>query len=191
MDRLLSGKATASNGSLTSSPWPPEANVHRMALMKRRAGLKNEFYEWVSNETRQSLEPETQLRGDPRQAQKDHSNQLSAIDELRQLVTRLTLASVFASKGRVRRRNPSRPPTTSSRSALPAGCAQGWPSSNRQLSTDPYAMEHGEVARNWARPRVPPRGKIAFTTSLRSQDPGSPVADRATRSSFQGTVSRR
>ncbi|MFD5932483.1 hypothetical protein [Streptomyces sp. NPDC060333] len=71
-----------------------------MALMKRRASLKNEFYEWVSNETRQSLEPETQLQGDPRQAQKDHSNQLAAIDELRQLVTRLTLAGAVRVQGK-------------------------------------------------------------------------------------------
>ena len=47
MDRLLAGQATASNGSLTIAALAVEADVHRMALMKRHADLKNEFYERV------------------------------------------------------------------------------------------------------------------------------------------------
>ncbi|WP_436740490.1 hypothetical protein [Streptomyces sp. BBFR102] len=44
MDRLLTGQATVSNGSLTVAALAVEAGVHRMALMKRHADLKNEFY---------------------------------------------------------------------------------------------------------------------------------------------------
>lgn len=40
MDRLLAGQATASDGSLTIAALAFEADVHRMALMKRHADLK-------------------------------------------------------------------------------------------------------------------------------------------------------
>ncbi len=54
MDRLLAGQATASNGSLTVVALAAEADVHRMALLKRHVDLKNEFYERVRTETRTS-----------------------------------------------------------------------------------------------------------------------------------------
>lgn len=62
MDRLLAGQATASNGSLTVVALAAEACVHRMALLRRRTNLKNEFYERVSTETRRAPEPERRLR---------------------------------------------------------------------------------------------------------------------------------
>ncbi|MFF8196241.1 hypothetical protein ACF05L_36475 [Streptomyces bobili] len=43
MDRLLAGQHTASNGSLTITALGVEADVHRMALMKRHADLKDEL----------------------------------------------------------------------------------------------------------------------------------------------------
>lgn len=62
MNRLLAGQATASNGSLTIVALAAEADVHRMALLKRHADLKNEFYERVRNETQQIPETEKRLR---------------------------------------------------------------------------------------------------------------------------------
>jgi hypothetical protein len=62
MDRLLAGQATASNGSLTIAALAVEADVHRMALMKRHADLKNEFYERVRTEAQQVPEAERRLR---------------------------------------------------------------------------------------------------------------------------------
>ncbi|MFG2630336.1 hypothetical protein [Streptomyces sp. NPDC048473] len=93
MDRLLSGQATASNGSLTIVALAAEADVHRMAPMKRHADLKNEFYERVRNETRQVPEPEKRLRETVAKLKKTIANPTAEIEELRQQVTRLTLAS--------------------------------------------------------------------------------------------------
>jgi hypothetical protein len=57
MDRLLTGQATVSNGSLTVVALAIEAGVHRMALMKRHSDLRAEFYARVRAETQQI--PET------------------------------------------------------------------------------------------------------------------------------------
>ncbi|MFH8939565.1 hypothetical protein [Streptomyces griseosporeus] len=62
MNRLLAGQATTSNGSLTVVALAAEAGVHRMALLKRHADLKIEFYERVRNETQQMPEVERRLR---------------------------------------------------------------------------------------------------------------------------------
>lgn len=93
MDRLLKGQATASNGSLTVAALAAEAGVHRMALMKRHSDLKHEFYERVRKETRQVPEAEKRLRETVAKLKKTISNQNKELEELRQLVTRLTLAS--------------------------------------------------------------------------------------------------
>ncbi|MFJ8510418.1 hypothetical protein OIU91_05095 [Streptomyces sp. NBC_01456] len=93
MDRLLAGQATASNGSLTVVALAAEADVHRMALMKRHIDLKNEFYERVRKETSQIPESEKRLRETVTQLRKTVKNQNAEIEELRQQVTRLTLAS--------------------------------------------------------------------------------------------------
>ncbi|MFF2644955.1 hypothetical protein ACFVUB_34585 [Streptomyces niveus] len=93
MDRLLAGKRTASNGSLTVVALAAEAGVHRMALMKRHSDLKNTFYERVRGETAQVQESERRLRETVTQLRKTIVNQKAEIEELRQQVTRLTLAS--------------------------------------------------------------------------------------------------
>ncbi|WP_420823937.1 hypothetical protein [Streptomyces roseifaciens] len=93
-----------------------------MAIMKRHADLKNEFYERVRNETRQVPETEKQLRATVAKLKKTISNQKTEIEELRQLVTRLTLASAVLTQGRSMPTEPVpthdnviafRPPTTS------------------------------------------------------------------------------
>ncbi|MFI6690120.1 hypothetical protein [Streptomyces sp. NPDC050485] len=92
MDRLLTGQATASNGSLTVLALAAEAGVHRMALLKRHADLKNEFYERVRVETKQ-IENEKRLRETVTKLRKTLANKEAELQELRQLVTNLTLAS--------------------------------------------------------------------------------------------------
>ncbi|MDH6522190.1 hypothetical protein [Streptomyces sp. SAI-090] len=62
MDRLLAGQPTCSNGSLTAVALAAEAGVHRMALQKRHADLKEEFYARVRAETHQTPEVEARLR---------------------------------------------------------------------------------------------------------------------------------
>ncbi|MFJ7497404.1 hypothetical protein ACIQZB_41085 [Streptomyces sp. NPDC097727] len=92
MDRLLAGQATASNGSLTVVALAAESGVHRMALMKRHADLKNEFYERVRTETKQVPETEKQLRAKVAKLKETVANQRAELEELRRLVTNLTLA---------------------------------------------------------------------------------------------------
>ncbi|MDT0615014.1 hypothetical protein [Streptomyces lancefieldiae] len=62
IDRLLAGQPTSSNGSLTAVALAAEAGVHRMALQKRHADLKEEFYARVRTETHQTPEVEKRLR---------------------------------------------------------------------------------------------------------------------------------
>ncbi|MGC4979038.1 hypothetical protein ACLQ2D_40025 [Streptomyces sp. DT199] len=106
MDRLLSGKATASNGSLTVVALAAEAGVHRMALLRRHTDLKNEFYERVRTETRQVPEPERRLRETVSKLKETVARQNAEIEELRQLVTRLTLASAVLTHERDRHAGP-------------------------------------------------------------------------------------
>ncbi|MCX4993449.1 hypothetical protein [Streptomyces sp. NBC_00568] len=93
MDRLLAGQATSSNGSFTAAALAAEAGVHRMALYKRHADLKNEFEERVRTETRQVPETEKRLRETVTKLKKTIANQNEELEKLRQLVTNLTLAS--------------------------------------------------------------------------------------------------
>ncbi|MFF0095288.1 MULTISPECIES: hypothetical protein [Streptomyces] len=93
MDRLLAGQATVSNGSFTTAALAAEAGIHRMALYKRHADLKNEFEERVRTETKQVPETEKQLRATVAKLKKTIANQRAELEELRQLVTHLTLAS--------------------------------------------------------------------------------------------------
>ncbi|MFJ4966756.1 hypothetical protein ACIP6P_30625 [Streptomyces sp. NPDC088729] len=92
-DRLLAGQATVSNGSLTVVALAAESGVHRMALLKRHADLKNKFYQRVRNETRQVPESEKRLRATVSKLKRTIANQKADIEELRQQVTRLALAS--------------------------------------------------------------------------------------------------
>ncbi|MEU6366444.1 hypothetical protein ABZ876_12000 [Streptomyces sp. NPDC046931] len=61
IDRLLAGKPTRSDGSLTVVALAIEADVHRMALQKRHADLEEAFYARVRAET---PEVEKRLRKD-------------------------------------------------------------------------------------------------------------------------------
>lgn len=98
MDRLLAGQATASNGSFTVVALAAEADVHRMALLKRHADLKNEFYERVRNETRQVPESEKRLRDTVTKLRKTVVDQKEEIEQLRELVTRPLLAAAVLSQ---------------------------------------------------------------------------------------------
>ncbi|MEU3477793.1 hypothetical protein ACI2LO_25620 [Streptomyces sp. NPDC033754] len=93
MDRLLTGQPRTSDGSLTVKALAAESGVHRMALYKRHADLKNEFEERVRTETKQVPETEKQLRATVAKLKKTIANQRAELEELRQLVTNLTLAS--------------------------------------------------------------------------------------------------
>lgn len=100
MDRLLSGSPTSSNGSLTVVALAAEAGVHRMALLKRHADLKNEFYQRVRTEAQQVPAAEQQLRETVARLRRTVANQRAELDELRQLVTNLTLASAVLTQTR-------------------------------------------------------------------------------------------
>ncbi|MEV6849909.1 hypothetical protein [Actinoplanes sp. NPDC051411] len=93
MDRLLTGQATTSNGSLTIVALAAEAGVHRMALIKRHTDLKTEFYARVRAETKQTPETEKRLQEAVRTLRTTVTNQAAELDKLRQLVTNLTLAN--------------------------------------------------------------------------------------------------
>ncbi|MEU0837751.1 hypothetical protein [Streptomyces sp. NPDC005969] len=114
MDRLLYGQAPASNGSLTVVALAAEAGVHRMSLLKRHLDLKNEFYECVRNETQQTPETEKRLRETVTKLKKTVAEQRTEIQELRDLVTRLTLASAVLTQGKAASAGPAS--TTSFRS---------------------------------------------------------------------------
>ncbi|MFE4514437.1 hypothetical protein ACFRMQ_09650 [Kitasatospora sp. NPDC056783] len=64
IDRLMAGQATRSDGSLTVVALAIEADVHRMALQKRHADLKETFYARARAETHQPPEAEKRLRKD-------------------------------------------------------------------------------------------------------------------------------
>ncbi|MFF2191216.1 hypothetical protein [Streptomyces sp. NPDC058155] len=120
MDRLLAGQATVSNGSFTAA-LAAEAGVHRMALYKRHSDLKNEFDERGRTETQQVPETEKQLRTTVAKLKKTIANQRAELEELHQLVTRLTPASAVLTQKREPPTDPDatphnvipfRPPTT-------------------------------------------------------------------------------
>jgi hypothetical protein len=53
-ERLLAGKPVASDGALTIVALAAEAGVHRMALIKRHADLRNEFNQRVRTQNSRS-----------------------------------------------------------------------------------------------------------------------------------------
>ncbi|MFJ8085282.1 hypothetical protein ACIQ6Y_32295 [Streptomyces sp. NPDC096205] len=100
MDRLLTGQAATSNGSLTVVALATEAGVHRMALQKRHADLKHEFHERVRKETRQVPEPEKRLRATVARLKKTLAKKEAELEELRRQVTNLSLASAVLTAGK-------------------------------------------------------------------------------------------
>ena len=93
MDRLLTGQATVSNGSLTVVALAIEAGVHRMALAKRHSDLRTAFYARVRAETPQIPETEQRLQQTVAKLTKTVANQTAELVELRHLVTNLALAN--------------------------------------------------------------------------------------------------
>ncbi|MFD4260310.1 hypothetical protein ACFWR9_22500 [Streptomyces sp. NPDC058534] len=93
IDRLLAGQPTASNGALTIVALAAEAGVHRMALQKRHADLKNEFYDRVRTETKQLPESERRLRKAVSDLKEAVATQKAEITALRHQVTQLALAN--------------------------------------------------------------------------------------------------
>ncbi|MFF4941963.1 hypothetical protein [Streptomyces rubiginosohelvolus] len=119
MDRLLGGQPTTSNGSLTVAALAVEADVHRMALLKRHADLKNEFYERVRNETRQIPETEKRLRETVAKLKKTVANQKEEIDDLRQQVTLLAMAGAVLVNGQGTPSAPEPPPADAPDNVIP------------------------------------------------------------------------
>ncbi|MET8630663.1 hypothetical protein ABZW30_44405 [Kitasatospora sp. NPDC004669] len=93
IDRILSDRATVSDGSLTVVALAAEAGVHRMALLKRHADLKNEFYERVRTETTQTPEAEKRLRKTVTELKKRVADLTEENNVLKNQVTNLALAS--------------------------------------------------------------------------------------------------
>jgi hypothetical protein len=92
-DRLLAGQPAASDGALTVVALAAEAGVHRMALIKRHADLKNEFYQRVRTQTQQATDEEKQLRQTIAGLRKTVTAQREEIRDLRHKLTQLTLAA--------------------------------------------------------------------------------------------------
>jgi hypothetical protein len=87
-DRLLAGQPAASDGALTVVALAAEAGVHRMALLKRHADLKNEFYQRVRAQTQQPTEEETRLRQSEARLRWTAAEQRGQIRDLRHQVLR-------------------------------------------------------------------------------------------------------
>jgi septin family protein len=89
-ERLLAGQPVASDGALTVVALAAEAAVHRMALMKRHADLKNEFYQRVRAQTQQITDDERRLRQTVAKLRQTITAQR---EEIRSLRHQLTLAA--------------------------------------------------------------------------------------------------
>jgi septin family protein len=98
-DRLLAGQPAASDGALTVVALAAEAGVHRMALLKRHADLKNEFYQRVRAQTQQATDEETRLRQTADRLRRTVAAQREEIRDLRCQVTQLTLAAAVLTQG--------------------------------------------------------------------------------------------
>jgi septin family protein len=86
-DRLLAGQPAASDGALTVVALAAEAGVHRMALIKRHADLKNDFYQRVRTQTQQATAEEKQLRQTIATLRQTIAGQREDIRDLRHQVT--------------------------------------------------------------------------------------------------------
>ncbi|MCG5216520.1 hypothetical protein [Streptosporangium sp. KLBMP 9127] len=94
MDRLLAGQPTCSNGSLTVVALAAEAGVHRMALQKRHADFKEEFYARVRTETHQTPEVERRLRKEVVRLKEALKESRAAETESRHRAEQVVLAAV-------------------------------------------------------------------------------------------------
>ncbi|MFG2298391.1 hypothetical protein [Streptomyces sp. NPDC048603] len=98
IDRLLTGRPTTSDGALTVVALAAEAGVHRMALQKRHADLKHEFYERVRAETKQLPASERRLRRTVSDLKETVAAQKAEITALRHQVTQLALVNAVLTR---------------------------------------------------------------------------------------------
>jgi cell division protein FtsB len=92
-DRLLAGQPAASDGALTVVALAAEAGIHRMALIRRHADLKNEFYQRVRAQTQQITDEEKRLRQTVAKLRQTVTAQREEIHGLRHELTQVTLAA--------------------------------------------------------------------------------------------------
>ncbi|WP_084525411.1 hypothetical protein [Nocardia vaccinii] len=93
VERLLAGRPEHSDGSLTVTALAIEANVHRMALHKRHADLKEEFYARVRAETHQTPESEKRLRDEVIRLKRALQESRAAEEESRRRAEQIVLAT--------------------------------------------------------------------------------------------------
>ncbi|MBF6302745.1 hypothetical protein IU459_35210 [Nocardia amamiensis] len=93
IERLLTGRPERSDGSFTVVSLAVEADVHRMALQKRHADLKEEFYARVRAETHQTPEVEKRLRGEVTRLKKALQQSRAAEEESRRRAEQIVLAT--------------------------------------------------------------------------------------------------
>jgi hypothetical protein len=155
VDRLLTGQATISNGSLTVVALAVEAGVHRMALIKRHADLKTEFYARVRTETQRIPETEKRLQQAVKRLAKTVADQAAEIDKLRQLVTNLTLANAVLRATA----NPSTLPRAASDGDQPRRCRRReWLARDPRQSHPPPTRQRLRPAARQGRRTIAPGG---------------------------------
>ena len=103
-ERLLAGQPVVSDGALTVVALAVEAGVHRMALLKRHADLKNEFYQRVRTQTQQITDEESRLRQTVAKLRQTIASQREEIRDLRRQVTQLTLAAAVLTQAQAETR---------------------------------------------------------------------------------------
>ncbi|WP_228567112.1 hypothetical protein [Nocardia sp. SYP-A9097] len=93
IERLLVGRPERSDGTLTVVSLAIEADVHRMALQKRHADLKEEFYARVRAETHQPPDVEKRQRGEVTRLKKALKESRAAEAEFRRRAEQIVLAT--------------------------------------------------------------------------------------------------
>lgn len=93
IERLLTGRPERSDGSLTVVALAVEAGVHRMALHKRHADLKEKFHARVRAETHQPPEVEKRLRDEVTRLKKALRQSRTAEEESRHRAEQIVLAT--------------------------------------------------------------------------------------------------
>lgn len=112
IDRLLASRPERSDGSLTVAALAIEAQVHRMALQKRHADLKEQFYARVRAETHRTPEVEKHLRGEVTRLTEALQQSRVAEKESRRRAEQIVLATAVLLLGNSDGpRNPQKPGT--------------------------------------------------------------------------------
>jgi septin family protein len=90
--------------SLLADRLAAEAGLHHMALIKRHADLKNEFYQLVRAQTQQITDEERRLRQAVAEVRQTIAWQREEIRDLRHQVTQLTLAAAVLTQAQAETR---------------------------------------------------------------------------------------